>query len=580
MDNPNGGLWDFAPESVLLHIFSYLGAKDITVAGCVCKSWHRIGEDELIWKHLLYRDFHVNPSIPRTPGANSWLKEYKRLKNDIPMVMTERLESHFNQVLHVAFSHDGTMFSTASKDGNIIVWDSDYPCRLKYKQDMTEFRWKHTQFSQFNASDTLLLVSGIHFGSPHNTSGEIAVFTVQNEFLLQCRVVNKPYDVFGCWIGEQHLLSGELHWLAHLTSLSTLWINKASQEPESEHIPVITQLYKFYNPSASSIRSVMVAECKWPESPVSSHPQTSESTMNHMPAEQNDNFSIVYDPVYRQSELRLEEQNEEIETLSSSTNDSESSSRDDLMDHKILIFTSGKDTYTPHQLGFKHIMNLHFPKHLAPGPPIQERLAARQRERERERDGEEVDWTNYESVKYMFDEPDKVIDLQGHIIGMALSPDHRYLYVNSRPWPAEYSIVSPLQPPPIAHQMSLHVIDLRTLALVGRLHRLPLYAQNNKCFFIFLDVSHTLVASGCEDNAAYIWDRHYGIGLARLPHGDVVNAVAFNPADDHMCVTTSDDYSIKVWRSKSSVKKLGLSGRGQPEAVRLHTAQPCPTCHP
>lgn len=41
---------------------------------------------------------------------------------------------------------------------------------------MKTFSWKYTQFSQFNSSDTLLLVSGVHFGTPLSTSGEIAVF--------------------------------------------------------------------------------------------------------------------------------------------------------------------------------------------------------------------------------------------------------------------------------------------------------------------------------------------------------------------------------------------------------------------
>lgn len=47
---------------------------------------------------------------------------------------------------------------------------------------MKKFSWKYTQFSQFNQSDTLLLVSGVHFGSPHSTSGEIAVFSVTGEY--------------------------------------------------------------------------------------------------------------------------------------------------------------------------------------------------------------------------------------------------------------------------------------------------------------------------------------------------------------------------------------------------------------
>lgn len=80
-------------------------------------------------------------------------------------------------------------------------------------------------------------------------------------FELQCRVVNKPYDIFGTWYNDQHLLSGDLHWLAHLVSTSFLWLNKASQETDSEHVPITQNLYRFYNRNASSIRAIMVANC-------------------------------------------------------------------------------------------------------------------------------------------------------------------------------------------------------------------------------------------------------------------------------------------------------------------------------
>lgn len=61
---------------------------------------------------------------------------------------------------------------------HLQIWNSSYPATVKYSHDMKKFSWKYTQFSQFNQSDTLLLVSGVHFGSPHSTSGEIAVFSV------------------------------------------------------------------------------------------------------------------------------------------------------------------------------------------------------------------------------------------------------------------------------------------------------------------------------------------------------------------------------------------------------------------
>lgn len=133
------------------------------------------------------------------------------------------------------------------------------------------------------------------------------------------------------------------------------------------------------------------------------------------------------------------------------------------------------------------------------------------------------DWLDYESVASRFDKVDKLIDLHGHIIGMGLSPDHRYLYVNSRPWPKGYVISNPLEPPPIAQEIDIHVIgkiadekptefqtiftnfltsdffsfktDLATLKQVGNMLRShKAYTPNTECFFIFLDVCDNYVA--------------------------------------------------------------------------------------
>lgn len=186
---------------------------------------------------------------------------------------------------------------------------------------------------------------------------------------------------------------------------------------------------------------------------------------------------------------------------------------------KYLIFTTGSKTYTPHQVGFKRIKKFKFPTRLDPGPSLRERLA--QRERERERQNAEAfytNWLDYSSVADKFDKVDHLIDLHGHIIGMGLSPDHRsvihlisvmfvfilfnrimyiirYLYVNTRPWPRGYVITNPLQPPPIAEEIDIHVIDLVTLKQVGTMLRAhKSYTPNNECFFIFLNVCDEYVA--------------------------------------------------------------------------------------
>lgn len=67
--------------------------------------------------------------------------------------------------------------------------------------------------------------------------------------------------------------------------------------------------------------------------------------------------------------------------------------------------------------------------------------------------------------------------------------------------------------------------------------------------------------SGAEDKHGYIWDRHYNICLARLAHDDVVNSVAFSPADQELLLSASDDSTIKVWRSPRMVRLAQASPR-------------------
>ncbi|XP_066569413.1 F-box/WD repeat-containing protein 5 [Amia ocellicauda] len=571
------------PDSLVLEILLLLPPRAVLRAGQVCRQWLAVSRDEFLWRDLFYRYYHIPRCIPRHPAAVSWLGEFRRLYDCVPCVEVQTLHEHHDQVLHISFCHSGQRLASCSKDCTVKIWRSEPEISLLHSSSMRQFNWGYTQFSQFNADDTLLLVSGVYIGPHHTSSGEIAVINLE-DFSLLSRVRNKPYDVFGCWLNESHLISGNLYWIGNMTSCSVLWLNKAFQNVESENVNVVKRLFKIQNLNASTVRTVMVADCRRHDTPDLLLDYGAQAAQNR-PAplvfdlggdsgeEDEDEYMEGEVEERRERRDRLKGEREELcahppqldppprleEMLGNmiqglcSTELSERQLESkvaqflgkkhtrtpappplpsqDPAEHKIyLLFTMGSLTYSPHQIGIKRIL----PEQMTTCGPVL---------------GEE------RGTDEFFDPLDHVIDIHGHIIGMGLSPDHRYLYVNSRAWPAGYVISDPMSPPPIAEEIDLHVIDLKTLREERRsLRAHRAFTPNDECFFIFLDVSRDYVASGAEDKHGYIWDRHYNICVARLQHDDVVNSVAFSPADQELLLTASDDGTVKVWRSPRMVR--------------------------
>lgn len=537
------------PDCLVYQIFLSLGPADVLAAGLVCRQWQAVSRDEFLWREQFYRYYQVARDVPRHPAATSWYEEFRRLYDTVPCVEVQTLREHTDQVLHLSFSHSGYQFASCSKDCTVKIWNNDLTISLLHSADMRPYNWSYTQFSQFNQDDSLLLASGVFLGPHNSSSGEIAVISLDN-FALLSRVRNKPYDVFGCWLTETSLISGNLHRIGDITSCSVLWLNNAFQDVESENVNVVKRLFKIQNLNASTIRTVMVADCGRFDSPDllldTSAPPGRVFDLGSDGIDEDEGEGAGQAPLRTEKGLRrlldglldtrapppLAERTLETKVAEllaqGRTKPPERSAAS--AQNKLLIFTTGCLTYSPHQIGIKQIL----PHQMTTAGPV---LG--------EGRGSDA----------FFDALDHVIDVHGHIIGMGLSPDNRYLYVNSRAWPSGSVVADPMQPPPIAEEIDLLVFDLKTMREVKRALRAHrAYTPNDECFFIFLDVSRDFVASGAEDRHGYIWDRHYNICLAKLRHQDVVNSVVFSPQEQELLLTASDDATIKAWRSPRTTR--------------------------
>jgi len=188
-----------------------------------------------------------------------------------------------------------------------------------------------------------------------------------------------------------------------------------------------------------------------------------------------------------------------------------------------LIFLCSQLTIVPHQIGFKQF-------------------------RPNQRSSEDPETEEVTS-------PDHRVELHGHVVGIALDHSGRFLFANVRRWPSGTQ-PDMCEPPPIAEEIEMVVIDLNTLQILPQTYTGHKgLTTNSEAFFIYLDTSPLLVSSGSEDHIARVWDRHWRCEVATLQHDQCVNCVAFSPTHPALLVTVSDDNTIKMWMSKAEQRK-------------------------
>lgn len=312
--------------------------------------------------------------------------------------------------------------------------------------------------------------------------------------------------MLGCWCNEEYFLSSTLH-SEEDGIVTSVWLCRANSSGNSEQVinleNSIKALFKFKNNILLFARFLQIYRRK---GLTESDSLWSSSAHPAMQVDMAD---------------RLEEAAEEEVNLPGNPNQNLSEEAHQIIEEQqCLIFICSDKTIVPHQIGFQRISQDTLQASTLPGL-----------------------WTS----------PEKVIEMNGHIVGIALDPEHKELLVNLRSWP-ENCVPDLHDPPCIATKIELKTICLSTLTIIPNKTYIGHqgFTASDGAFYLYLDISKTFVASGSEDHFGYVWDRYYGCIVGKLAHEQCVNSVAFHPLTEAIAATASDDRTIKLWRTVDS----------------------------
>ncbi|KAH9848901.1 WD40 repeat-like protein [Lenzites betulinus] len=130
-------------------------------------------------------------------------------------------------------------------------------------------------------------------------------------------------------------------------------------------------------------------------------------------------------------------------------------------------------------------------------------------------------------------QPESMIRLEGELTSVKISQDSQYALINR---------ASENGPP-----AEIQLLDLNTEEVVRKYTG---HAQSKHVIrSCFGGVEGNFVLSGSEDGNVYIWHRETGALLEVLAgHGEgSVNSVVWNPANERMFASCSDDKTVRIW---------------------------------
>ena len=549
--------WSQLPELLLRNIFRHLNVKEVLVCSTVCTRWYAISQDSLIWKRLLFTKYFYGeyetlslPFVRDLPdvlpklrdGSDHWKNEYIRLVGQSPSRLIHTLQGHKEKVLHITFSHNGSEISSCSTDNQVIRWkrydQSHFESHWKVNMDI--YGWDYIDMTQYNPSDTKLLV----LGHNRNSNIDIIVFstTTGGSVRLVCTISWISWKILVDWHTDDYVIVGEVErpsqsdqgYCLSLES-SSCWLCKVadqnnSEANECESTP--SRKRRLFQLCDTYLSNILLVKQAFQESlrldsdcskcTDSGRFRRHERKINKSSDLTNRETAISDEksmgapnvtPIPSEAENRILEKNSSGTPF-----------------NNWIIFTFGHIDFISHQIGFHYIKN-----DLMSGLPVAS--------------------TTTEIL-------DQTLEMNGLISGIALSYDEHLLYVNVKP--LNNKGMTKLRQKKLKIDVSedfcqypeIRTIDLNTLEICQKYlqyHTQVIDFQRNTYLrFFSLQIFNGVILVGFHDSKVYLWDKYYGILVSSLSNNSKCDSSTIyeHGNSGFECAIACDSGEINIWSSQ------------------------------
>ncbi|GMR31952.1 hypothetical protein PMAYCL1PPCAC_02147, partial [Pristionchus mayeri] len=500
--------WDLLPAELLLDIFSHLPTASLVNVTAVCTWWRAVARDDCLWREIFMNEFHS--FVSTAPVCDGLADEYGMIKRGCPSMLAEVVDDFYYELDDVAFSPQGSFYAVSGKEAMICVYESTTRLLIEERDLQASLGWTRVSSLAFSPDELCLAVRGMK----RNGKEEVATFEICIVEACLHFICRLPSSNCSPWFNNNWILSNEIYPMnidsQFVKSISHLQLYKRHSSKKEAREPKILSLMKILNEHEEPFNFLISPFVSRRFRRIIDMAREAATEGKSLSSKLNE-LDLLDQSVNEETQMdklkQLLDRDERCFPCYISRDCERGCSCECHVDRDEFLLIYGRHEDEIRSRICLHIVDL--------------RKAIDDDEKKEKEEKGTVEEPTPEDDLYSYlsrqtTSPDHEIILDGRLLHLSLSPDHRYLYATVNMSPRS---VSPLT--------EIRSFDLQTMVaerglFYGGLAPFPNTTTPTAANEAFLFSS--------TDECVVVWSRvHHGPSLTRLSHPHPVRAVAAHP---------------------------------------------------